>query len=120
MKRTVAERDSPKVHHQLALTLRKMAFEGKHRALHRAKSQPRPRRPRVHSLGHRRGASRQSLGSISLSRKHAGDTKMVELERPMKAHMYRSLSREDEHVSEVMYHFNKALMLSHGDNTEAA
>ena len=121
LKKAVAVQESSKAHHQLALTLRKMAFDERRLAWQNIKNQPGARRAQLlHLLGPRRGASRQSLGVISKARKRAGDTKMVELERPMKAQMYRSLCREDKHVNEAMHHFNKALMLSHGDSSEAA
>ena len=121
LKKAVAVKDSSKVHHQLALTLRRMALEEKRRAWQNIKDQPGARRAQLlQLLGPRRGASRQSLGVISWARKRAGDTKMAELERPMKAQMYMSLCREDKHVNEAMHHFNKALMLSHGENGEAA
>ena len=108
LKKAVAVQDSSKVHHQLALTLRRMALEEKRRAWQNIRNQPSARR--VQFLGPRRGASRQKLGVISWARKRAGDTKMAELERPMKAQMYMSLCREDKHVNEAMHHFNLSLI----------
>ena len=123
LKRAVDLISASKFHHQLALTLRKMALrekressskEERYRSWRESWDQGKIGGPQSRQFG--QGFRRNT----SWFRKRAGDRNMEALERSMKMQMLQTLSREDKHVDEAMHHFNKALMLSHGDNTEAA
>ena len=130
LKRAVTEGDNSKIRHQLGLTLRKMAIkerkergsskEERYKTWQESWDQGRKWKQRSSHFGPTACVSGQRLCNISLSRKRAGDRQMEALERSMKTQAVQSLSREDKYVDEAMHHFNKALMLSHGDNTEAA
>ncbi|KAK7099927.1 uncharacterized protein [Littorina saxatilis] len=121
LKRAVAVQDSPKVNHQLGLTLKKLAAAEQRKAWESVRSNPAAaRRFQMRFVQDKISWNRPGVGNISRSRRLCINSKMAELQMTMKVTSRQRFSREDKYVKETMQHFNKTLVLSHGDNSEAS
>ncbi|KAK7099926.1 hypothetical protein V1264_022955 [Littorina saxatilis] len=121
LKRAVAVQDSPKVNHQLGLTLKKLAAAEQRKAWESVRRNPAAaQRFQMRFVQDRRSWDRPGVGNISRSRRLCIDSKMAELQMTMKVTSRQRFSRDDKYVKETMKHFNKTLVLSHGDNSEAS